>query len=72
MRQTKVKCATGEYKIECRFNKSRIELSSGFDSDHNNEMQSLTKKITKKVINLEDDVIRQALIKLGWTPPCDK
>lgn len=57
-----------EYKVECRFNKSVIELSGGFDHGMGDPLRDPTKKI----INLEDDAVRKALIKLGWTPPCDK
>ena len=57
-----------EYNIKCRFNSSMIEVEGGFE----NESQDLVGKMARKIINLEDKAVREALIKLGWTPPCDK
>ena len=35
-------------------------------------MQSdIRKEMYRRIINLEDQVIREQLIKLGWTPPAE-
>lgn len=52
-----------EYKVKTQFNRDMIIQSSGFDGpDYHAEM-------TRRIINLQDDGVEQALIKLGWTPP---
>lgn len=55
-------------EIELRVNTygSKIELEQV--SIHNEIRQNLVRKI----IDLEDQLIRDALIKLGWTPPKEK
>lgn len=50
--------------IKTAFNADRIEVvteqNDGFGNVHT---------IARKVIRLEDAAVREALIKLGWTPP---
>lgn len=50
-----------EYKVKTMFNKNQIIQESGFDD--------LRADIVRKVIDLQDAGVRDALIKLGWTPP---
>lgn len=35
------------------------------------EMYGFQKQITRRIIDLEEEVIKEALIKLGWTPPSE-
>jgi hypothetical protein len=32
---------------------------------------SFRQELSRKIINLEDDFVRNSLIELGWTPPKD-
>jgi len=52
---------TEEYTVTVKYNKHMIELESGFDYRRFD--------IARKIVNLEDQAVREALIKLGWTPP---
>ncbi len=58
-----------EYKIECKFNKDTIELTEGYVSDEFEHRGVNFGNIVTNIVNLREDAIRQALIKLGWTPP---
>lgn len=57
-----------KYKVDCSFNKDRIELYEGFVADEY-DATSIHQKLTTQIINLRDNAVRQALIELGWTPP---
>lgn len=54
-----------EIKVETRFTKDMIEVSTISDIDG---MHSV---IVRRVIELHDLAVRQALIALGWTPPLE-
>jgi hypothetical protein len=51
-------------KVITRFNKEMIELSviAGADVD-------IHQQFVKRIIYLQEQGVRDALIKLGWTPP---
>ena len=44
---------------------SALHIHSGLKSDINEQAN----EITRKIIDLEDKVVKSSLIKLGWTPP---
>lgn len=54
-------------KVTTRFNKEMIEQSviagAGID---------IHQQFVKRILNLQDQGVRDALIKLGWTPPPDQ
>jgi hypothetical protein len=54
-----------EIKVETRFTKDMIEVSTLSDMDG---MHSV---IVRRVIELQDLAVRQALIALGWRPPVE-
>lgn len=58
MSEIKVVTKFNKYLIESRLEGVGIE-QFGFG------------KISRKIINLQDEGVREALIKLGWTPPKD-
>jgi hypothetical protein len=45
-------------KVTTRFNQDRIETEI-----------DIMGKITRGILDLREDQVRQALIELGWTPP---
>ena len=56
----------------------KVEVDSSLDYDREelhlrtsitDNMDNLTQKITHEVVQLKDKAVREALIKLGWTPP---
>lgn len=55
------------FQVITRFNKEMIEQSvvAGAGVD-------IHQQFVKRVLNLQDQGIRDALIKLGWTPPPDQ
>jgi hypothetical protein len=57
-----------EVIITTRFNKDKIitKVPTYFFNNFNPGM------ITEKILNLQEDHIRKALIKLGWIPPKNK
>jgi len=53
------------YKVETKFNKDMIIQECGFkDSD-------LLNNITREVMDLREQGVRDSLIQLGWTPPAE-
>jgi len=56
------------YEVKTAFNRYRIESWVEYKDDFSMN-QSLIKDHTKQIIYLRDQGIREALIKLGWTPP---
>lgn len=56
-----------KYNIETKFNKDKIELIHGWETDCNN----LLDKKTTEVINLREQAIKDALCKIGWLNPED-
>jgi hypothetical protein len=55
-------------EIKTAFNKDRIESWLEFKDNFSTE-KDLISQHTKQIINLREQSIREALIKLGWTPP---
>ena len=54
---------TNAYEVNTKFNKDLIIQETGFSgSDRNSDM-------ARNVIQLQEQGVREALIKLGWTPP---
>ena len=54
---------TNTYEVNTKFNKDLIIQETGFSgSDRNSDM-------ARNVIQLQEQGVREALIKLGWTPP---
>lgn len=54
-------------KIECMWHleSTDLHISTLIKSD----IENLTDRVTRKVLHLEESAIKEALIKLGWTPP---
>lgn len=59
--------AVANYSI-ARGNQILIESGLVFDSPRDTlaEMQS---RLSRQLVDLENEAVRSALIKLGWTPP---
>lgn len=55
-----------EKEVKVSVNNNKIELESWILA---NEVRS---NFVRKVVDTEDLLIREALIKIGWTPPKDK
>jgi len=55
-------------KTETKVKDGNIELKTYMDSNFNNTRTL----INKKLIDMQDEAIKNALIALGWTPPKDK
>lgn len=53
------------YAVKTSFSKDQIEQDLLLHDDLNKTV----KKISTEVMNLRDSGVREALIKLGWTPP---
>ena len=47
---------------------SKIEITTSIDEP----LAKHTREISKAVLDLQDKAVREALIKLGWTPPASK
>ena len=56
-----------EYKIETKFSKEMIKQSTIL-SDGDNVISS----VASNIVRLEEQGVKDALIKLGWTPPKDE
>lgn len=56
-----------EYTVETKFNKELIKQSTVL-SDGNSVISS----VVSNIVRLEEQGVRDALIKLGWTPPKDE
>lgn len=56
-------------KVETNFNGNTIDVHTYYENLENEMGRSPIQTITRKIINLEEDAIKEALIKLGWTPP---
>ena len=56
-----------EYKVETKFNKSRIEQETKLVDNFSDTVQT----ISSRVINLEEQGVIDALVALGWTPPVE-
>lgn len=54
-----------ELKIETKVFPDRIELEETW----NDQSFSVQQMLTKQVIDLKDNAVREALISLGWIPP---
>lgn len=54
-----------EIKVETRFTKDMIEVKTLA------EMDGMRSVITRRVIDLQELSVRQALIALGWKPPVE-
>lgn len=52
-----------EYKVDAKFTNDEIMLEHGFAGERLN--------IAREIINLKDEAVKEALIKLGWIPPED-
>jgi hypothetical protein len=39
---------------------------------YEDELNSVRTKMVRKILNTEEQQVKDALIKLGWTPPKDK
>ena len=61
---------TSEYicEVKTAFNKDRIESWLEFKGEYGIG-HDIINHHNKQIINLRDQGIREALIKLGWTPP---
>lgn len=56
-----------EYSVETKFSKEMIKQSTTIkDGDR------VINSVVSNIIRLEEQDVRDALIKLGWTPPKDK
>jgi len=53
--------------VETQYNKEQIIQTTKFISDYEDPLNILA----REVVSLRENGIREALIKLGWTPPCD-
>lgn len=53
-----------EYTVETKFNKELIRQSTVLMDDG-----KIISEMASNVIRLEEQGVRDALIKLGWTPP---
>ncbi len=58
----------GYYKVETEIEKSNIIQSIKLYDD----ISELVTTISRRIINTEEQQIREALIKLGWTPPANE
>jgi hypothetical protein len=56
------------YEVKTTFNESQISQTL-LKHDHLNET---SESIRRKIINIEEEGVRKALIELGWTPPKTK
>jgi hypothetical protein len=54
-----------KFSVETRFSPDHIEQETF------TVFEGVRQTIAREVIQLKDDGVRQALIKLGWTPPVD-
>lgn len=52
-----------KFRVDTRFNQDKIEQDFIFDDGVR------LKKLTREVFDLKEKGVRDALIKLGWTPP---
>ena len=57
-----------KYVIKTSFTDAEIKQESYFENK-SNEIRSA---ITNRILYLEDEEVRKALIALGWTPPMEK
>ena len=55
---------SNDFQILTRFNKHLIEQEVVFPKG-----MDLIQQITKKIINLQEEDVKAALVALGWTPP---
>lgn len=55
---------SNDFQILTRFNKHLIEQEVVFPKG-----MDLIQEVTKKIIKLQDDDVKNALIAMGWTPP---
>jgi hypothetical protein len=53
--------------VETKFNKDRIEQQLVFKDCHS--PIGMIDNVAVQVVNLQEQGVREALIKLGWTPP---
>ena len=48
---------------------STLTIEREFSTDRHVRLGNIAREFSAKVVELEDAAIREALIKLGWTPP---
>ena len=53
-----------EYTVETKFNKEMIKQSTVLMDDG-----KIISSMASNIVRLEEQGVRDALIKLGWTPP---
>ena len=56
-----------KYTVETQFNKELIKQSTVLMDDG-----KIISTMASRVVRLEEQGVRDALIKLGWTPPKDE
>ena len=56
-------------KVDTSFNDKTIDVHTYYENSGNEIGGNAIKTITRKIINLEENAIKEALMKLGWTPP---
>lgn len=55
-------------KVNTTINKDSILQHTYFDVE-DRDLNSVQNTLCRQVINLQEQGVREALIKLGWTPP---